>query len=63
VAPRRSSSTSGGGLVEEALAVRDALKALLGRVRTLIEEARRQRHQHRLVRATLASLKQLQSVG
>ncbi|HJZ57738.1 MAG TPA: hypothetical protein VKE74_22455 [Gemmataceae bacterium] len=63
MAPRRSSSTSGGGLVEEALAVRDALKALLGRVRTLVEEAQRQRQEHRLVRATLASLRQLQTVG
>ncbi|HJZ57375.1 MAG TPA: hypothetical protein VKE74_20570, partial [Gemmataceae bacterium] len=60
--PRRS-STSGGGLVEEALALRDALRALLGRVRALVEEARRQRQEHRLVRATLASLRQLQTVG
>ncbi|HJZ57941.1 MAG TPA: hypothetical protein VKE74_23490 [Gemmataceae bacterium] len=43
--------------------MRDALKALLGRVRALVEEARRQRQEHRLVRATLASFKQLQTVG
>ena len=60
--PRRS-SRSGGGLVEEALAARDALKALLGRVRTLVGEARRQRQEHRVVRATLASLRQLQTFG
>ncbi|HJZ53796.1 MAG TPA: hypothetical protein VKE74_02500 [Gemmataceae bacterium] len=43
--------------------MRDALNALLGRVRALVEETRRQRQDHCLVRATLASLRQLRTVG
>jgi hypothetical protein len=49
-----------GGLIEEAVAVRDGLRDLLGRVRGLVAAVRRQRQQHRLVKSTLASLKQLQ---
>jgi hypothetical protein len=59
-APMTNRPSPAGGLIEEAVAVREALRDLLGKVRGLIDAARRQRQQHRLVKSTLASLKQLQ---
>jgi hypothetical protein len=51
------------GPVEEAIAIQSDLRNVLGRVRDLSALIRRQRTQHRLVKQTLTTLKQLQGVG
>ncbi|MDB5309934.1 MAG: hypothetical protein JWO38_4136, partial [Gemmataceae bacterium] len=61
--PAAARPPGGGGLVEEAVAVRDVLRATLGRLRAVIAGARRQRRQDRVVRSTLASLEQLKTRG
>jgi hypothetical protein len=52
-----------GELLEEAAKVRSLLRETLVRFRSLVQAIKVQRRQHRLVRSTLATLKQLQQVG
>jgi hypothetical protein len=54
---------SQGGLVEQALALRQSLRSTLGQMNDLLRAIKRQRKQERLMRSTLSSLKQLQSVA
>ena len=49
--------------IQEADAIRVQLRDVLGRVNRLVVAIMRQRKQSQLVRATLASLKQLQEVA
>ena len=50
-------------LISQAELVRDSLRTTLLNVTTLISVARQQRRQSRLMKTTLASLKQLQQLG
>jgi hypothetical protein len=67
VPPGRKKDTrptgGGAGLVEEALEVQRLLRETLARTRHLMAAIQQHRKQSRLVRSTLASLKQLQHVG
>jgi hypothetical protein len=56
-------SLSASSPIDEASAIQTDLRNLLGRVRGLSALIRRQRQQHRLVKQTLASLKELHRVG
>jgi hypothetical protein len=51
------------GAIEQAVALRDALRASVAKTNELIRSLKRQRQQSRLVQTTLASLKQLQQAG
>ena len=64
-AVRRKSirSANKAGLIEQAQSVRTKLRELLAETNELLRAAKRQRQQERLVRSTLASLKQLQQAG
>ena len=59
-----SNSESGGidGLIEQAESVKSSLRETLNQVGTFISDLKRQKKQAKLVRTTLASLKQLQSL-
>ena len=50
----------GSDFVAEAVALRDELRGLLGRVQSLIAGAKAERRMNAAVRTTLASLRQLQ---
>ena len=49
--------------IEQAIALRDALRESVNKTNELIRSLKRQKQQSRLVASTLASLKQLQQAG
>ncbi len=49
--------------IEQAVALRDTLRAAVTQANELIRSLKRQKREARLVQSTLASLKQLQKVG
>jgi hypothetical protein len=59
-----STNSEGGidGLIEQAETVKTSLRETLNQVGTFISDLKRQKKQAKLVRSTLASLKQLQSL-
>ena len=59
---RPTNGTGLGGLIEEAQALQEALRAAHGRAGRLLAALRRQRKQSRLMASTLASLRQLQQL-
>jgi hypothetical protein len=62
--PKRAKGGAGTGeLLEEAAEVHRLLRETLTRFQGLVRAIKVQRRQHRLVRSTLATLKQLQQVG
>lgn len=60
VSPAKSETASP---IEQAVALRAALRDTLSKTNDLIRALQRQKQQSRLVQATLASLRQLQGVG
>ena len=64
-AVRRKSARAASkvSLIEQAQAVRTKLREVLTETNELLRAAKRQKQQERLVRSTLASLKQLQAAG
>ena len=59
----RPNGSAAGALIEEAEALRDALRDAHGRAARLVAALKRQRKQSKLVQHTLASLKQLQQLA
>ena len=59
---RSAASVTAQDLIVQAKRVRDSLRTTLSTVTTLITAARQQRCQSRLMKTTLASLKQLQQL-
>jgi hypothetical protein len=58
-----ATSVPTGNSIEQAIALRNQLRALLTNSNELIRALKRQKHQQRLMAATLQSLKQLQTVA
>lgn len=50
-------------VIEQALALRSTLRDTLGKVNNLVRAIKHQKKQERLLRSTLSSLRQLQSVA
>jgi hypothetical protein len=61
--PRRRQSASRTSTVEQAVAVRDALREALDKSRQLVRALKQQKKHRRIVESTLASLRELQSVA
>ena len=60
---KRSSASKRPSPIEQAIAVRDALRTAVVQANELIRTLKQQKRESRLVQNTLASLKQLQRVG
>jgi hypothetical protein len=60
---RKRRSASNAGVLDQAIALRTALRNAAGQVGELVRTIKRQRKQDRILRSTLASLKQLQGVA
>ena len=60
--PRKAKSTGLSALIEEAEALKDALRDIYGKAQSLVLTLKRQRKQTRLVQTSLQALRELQSV-
>jgi hypothetical protein len=60
---RKRRSVSNAGVLDQAIALRTALRNAASQIGELVRTIKRQRKQDRILRSTLASLKQLQGVA
>jgi len=60
--PRKAKSTGLSALIEEAEALKDALRGIYGKAQSLVLTLKRQRKKTRLVQTSLQALRELQSV-
>ena len=62
-AKRKRSAVQTQGVIEQTIALRDALRATVVQANELIRTLKHQKRQTRIVNSTLESLRQLQKVG
>jgi hypothetical protein len=60
---RLKKKNAGGTTLDQAIAVRDQLRSNLVAVKDLIRSLKAEKRQHRLLKNTLASIKQLQTAA